>query len=57
MLRSLSLVPLDLALHFLIFAVLGCCEKRDALGTPGQLESVTALSATNTAQDEGDIPS
>jgi hypothetical protein len=54
--RPLSPVPLDLALHLLVFAPLGCREKRDARHTRGQLQRVTALSATNTAQHKSDIP-
>jgi hypothetical protein len=57
MLRSLSAVPLDLALHLPIFAPLGCREKRDAARTCSQFERVTAFSTTDTAQDKSHIPS
>jgi hypothetical protein len=57
MLRPLGTVPLDFALHLLVFAPLSRCKKRNVLRTRGELERVTALAATDTAQDESYVPS
>jgi hypothetical protein len=57
MLRPFSAVPLDFALHLLIFAPLGGCQKRDTLRTRRELERVSTFTAADTAQDKSDIPS
>jgi hypothetical protein len=55
-LRSLSTVSVDFAMHLFVFAPLSRREKRDTLRIRSELERITALTATYATQDKSHFP-